>query len=72
MSATQRFLAVHVEIVDEYGSTYVRDYVRGAKRISEADFASFALGDLIRMVMSETDRGPASYTVVEIPEEKVA
>lgn len=67
---SQKFFAVRVVIRYAGGSTAQRDYVRGEWRIGQARFASWALGDLLRMVIG--DGGLVEgFDVVEIAPEQV-
>lgn len=69
MTATP-FYAVRVVLTDDSGSTYTRDYVRGGLRLGRAAFASFALGDLLRIIgLGDASRAlpsPVTWTVTEI------
>ena len=69
----QSFFAVHVDITWADGSSTHRDYVRGNRRISKADYTSFALGDLIGTVTGWTYRSQeiSEITVFEIQENEV-
>lgn len=66
--ATRPFYAVRVVITHACGSTTTRDYVRGSKRMSMSDFASFAVGDLVRLTTVQD----FSWTVEPITEAEVA
>lgn len=45
-----KFYAVRVVIWWSDGSATQRDYVRGLKRLSQQDFDSFAVGDMIQLI----------------------
>ena len=53
--------SVTVTMTCDDGSTVERTYERGATRMSRANFASFALGDLMRL----TGYMPVSWEIVE-------
>jgi hypothetical protein len=66
-AAPRPFFAVRVEVTHEDGSTTTRDFVRGAGRMSRSDFASFAVGDLLRMTQAQG----STWTVEEVDSSEV-
>ena len=50
----QPFYAVRVTITYDDGSISSRDYVRGETRMGQSRFASYALGDMMRLVTTGT------------------
>lgn len=61
------FYAVRVTLTHDDESTVSRIYVRGARRMSRTDFASFALGDLVRL----TSALPIEWEVSEVTESSI-
>lgn len=66
--ATRPFYAVRVVLACEDGSTVTRDYVRGPVRLAREAFASYALGDLMRL----TGYVINGWTITSISESEVS
>jgi hypothetical protein len=69
--ARQRYLAVRVIITHDDGGTVSRDYVRGTRRISEADFFAFALGHLMALTTQQGEEW-VKWDVYEVQETEIA
>jgi hypothetical protein len=67
LAALRPFFAVRVEVTHDDGSTTTRDFVRRTARMSKSDFASFAVGDLLRMTQAQG----ATWTVEEVDPSEV-
>ena len=63
----ESFYAVRVSIETDSGETVTRDYVRGDMQLSRESFASFAIGDLLRL----TGYMPTSWAIAPITRDKV-
>lgn len=65
---TQPFFAVRVVVYHDDGSTSQRDYVRGARHMGRSTFASWALGDMLRLVTGDTlgTTSPVRFDIVEV------
>lgn len=51
----QKYLAIRVVVHLADGSTATRDYVRGQQRLGVQKFISFAVGDMIRLVVDSPE-----------------